>query len=432
GHAQDMGLGQALERERQGCVPRHEARGARDARRRRRLDRQYLVDLGLRRPGPHPHGLQRLEGRRTHHDQVGGRAVRAARDPRQLRSPRHPAADAHVEGVGRSRVAREIAARGAAQARRPGGRGRARRAVPGLGRGLVHHGHRAAGGRRLPGGMRERSRPAMAEAEFDRAKAKAFTQLMVRHLEGAAVSVMLDVGRRVGLFEAMAKMSAATSVQIAEKTGLSERYVREWLGAMVCGGIVEYAAGERTYRLPREHAAALTGGSTRNLSSMVEMFPLMNRVIPDVAEAFRTGGGVPYSAFQPDFTGLMDRRSRPRYDELLFSYLAKPEGIAARLEAGIRVADVGCGTGHCVGLMARRFPKSTFVGYDISEAGIAGARAAAAGLANASFEVQDVAKLEASTPFDLVTAFDAIHDQADPAGVLRRIRGALATGGTFL
>src|SRR5215475_15545393 len=273
----------------------------------------------------------------------------------------------------------------------------------------------------------------MAQAEFDRTKARAFTQLMVRHLEGAAVSVMLEVGRRVGLFEAMAKMSAATSVQIAEKAGLSERYVREWLGAMVCGGIVEYAAGERTYRLPREHAAALTGGSTRNLTSMVETFPLMNRVIPDVAEAFRTGGGVPYEAFQPDFTGLMDRRSRPRYDELLFSaYLGKPEGLVPRLEAGIRVADVGCGTGHCVALMARRFPKSTFVGYDISEEGIAEARAAARGLDNASFEVQDVAKLEPSTPFDLITAFDAIHDQADPAGVLRRIRAALAPGGTFL
>jgi SAM-dependent methyltransferase len=273
----------------------------------------------------------------------------------------------------------------------------------------------------------------MPEPEFDRAKAKAFTQLMVRHLEGAAVSIMLEVGRRVGLFEAMAKMGEVTSAEIAEKTGLSERYVREWLAAMVCGGIVEYAAGDRTYRLPREHAAGLTGSSTRNLTGMTEMFPLMNRVIPDVAEAFRTGRGVPYSAYQPDFTGLMDRRSRPRFDELLFSaYLGKPEGLIPRLETGIRVADVGCGTGHCITLMARRFPKSTFVGYDISEDGIAGARAAARGLDNASFVVQDVARLEASAPFDLITAFDAIHDQADPAGVLSGIRAALGAGGTFL
>jgi len=270
-------------------------------------------------------------------------------------------------------------------------------------------------------------------AEFDRAKAKAFTQLMVRHLEGAAVSIMIEVGRRVGLFEAMATMGAVTSVEIAEKTGLSERYVREWLAAMVCGGIIEYAAGEHTYRLPREHAAGLTGSSSRNLTGMAEMFPLMNRVIPDVADAFRTGHGVPYSAYQPDFTGLMDRRSRPRYDELLFStYLAKPEGLISRLEAGIRVADVGCGTGYCITLMARRFPKSTFIGYDISEEGIAEARAAARGLANASFVVQDIRRLETPVPFDLVTAFDAIHDQADPAGVIRRVRAALAPGGTFL
>ncbi len=273
----------------------------------------------------------------------------------------------------------------------------------------------------------------MPEAEFDRAKAKAFTQLMVRHLEGAAVTVMLEIGRRVGLFETMAKTGPATSAVIAEHAALDERYVREWLAAMACGGIVEYAAAERTFRLPREHASALTGSSTRNLTSMVEMFPLMNRVVPHVADAFRTGAGVPYSAYQPDFTGLMDRRSRPRFDELLLSaYLGKPEGVVARLEAGVRVADVGCGTGHCVALMARRFPKSTFVGYDISEEGIAEARAAARGLDNASFVVQDVAKLETPTPFDLVTAFDAIHDQADPAGVLRRIRQALAPGGIFL
>ena len=125
--------------------------------------------------------------------------------------------------------------------------------------------------------------------EFDRAKARAFTQLMVRHLEGAAVSLMLEVGRRVGLFDAMAQMGAVTSAEIAEKAGLDERYVREWLAAMVCGGVVEYAADAHTYRLPREHASALTGSSTRNLTSMVEMFPLLNRVIPDVAEAFRTG-----------------------------------------------------------------------------------------------------------------------------------------------
>src|SRR5262245_65743935 len=113
------------------------------------------------------------------------------------------------------------------------------------------------------------------EASFDRAKAKAFTMLMVRHLEGAAVCIMLEVGRRVGLFEAMATMGAVTSAEIAEKTGLSERYIREWLGAMTCGGIVEYAAAEGTYRLPREHDRGLTGSTNRYLTLFPGLFPVV-------------------------------------------------------------------------------------------------------------------------------------------------------------
>src|SRR5437667_8138814 len=145
------------------------------------------------------------------------------------------------------------------------------------------------------------------------------------------------------------------------------------------------------------------------------------------------GDGVPSGNYQTKSLGLMTVRSRPRYEQLLFRpRLAKPDALISRLEAGIRVADVGCGTGYCITLMARRFPKSTFIGYDISEEGIAEARAAARGLANASFVVQDIRRLETPVPFDLVTAFDAIHDQADPAGVIRRVRAALAPGGTFL
>ena len=258
---------------------------------------------------------------------------------------------------------------------------------------------------------------------------------MVRHLEGASVALMLDVGRRVGLFEALAATGAATSETLATRAGLNERYVREWLGAMVCGGLVEYDAGARTYLLPPEHAAVLIGSAPRNFALMAELFPLLSRVVPEVAEAFRTGAGVPYSAYQPDFTGLMDRRSRPRYDEMLFNgYLRLAEGLLPRLEAGIRVADIGCGTGYAIRLMASRFPRSTFVGYDASEPAIIEATVAAraASLPNASFVVEDVARLHSQTPFDLIMAFDAIHDQADPAGVLRGVRSALAPGGMFL
>src|SRR4029434_4738103 len=115
-----------------------------------------------------------------------------------------------------------------------------------------------------------------------------------------------------------------------------------WSSDVCSSDLVEYAAAEHTYRLPREHASALTGSSTRNLTSMGEMFPLLHRVLPRGGPAVCTGPGSVYTALHPDSTGLMDRRSRPRYDELLFSaYLGKPEGLVARLEAGIRVADVG-------------------------------------------------------------------------------------------
>jgi SAM-dependent methyltransferase len=270
---------------------------------------------------------------------------------------------------------------------------------------------------------------------LDEGKVKAFIQRMVTHLTGASIGLMLEVGRQTGLFETLAVMAPATSSAIAERAGLIERYVREWLGAMVCGGIVEYEPAAQTYRLPPEHALLLTGSSSRNLVTLGAMFPLLMRVVPDVVKAFRQGGGVPYAAYEPDFAGLMDGRSRPRYDEFLFSkYLGSVEGLIPRLEAGIRVGDIGCGTGYAINLMARRFPRSTFVGHDFSETAIARARAEAAaiGVANAVFEVQDVTKLPREPKFDLITAFDAIHDQIAPADVLLRIREALAPGGTFM
>ena len=269
---------------------------------------------------------------------------------------------------------------------------------------------------------------------MDDVKLKAFTRRMIGHINGASIMLMVEIGRQVGLFEAMASLTTASAPAIAERAGLVERYVREWLGAMVCGGIVEYDPLTRTYTLPAEHAAMLTGASSRNLASAASFFPLLSRVVPDVARAFRDGGGVPYSAYQPDFTELMDRRSRPRYDEFLVDrYLGLP-ALGPRLEGGIRVADIGCGTGYCINLMARHYPKSSFVGYDVSEAAIGRARdeARALGLTNVSFVVQDVARLTTDAPFDLITAFDAIHDQVDPAEVLRRIHAALGLGGTFL
>src|SRR5207249_5738190 len=112
-----------------------------------------------------------------------------------------------------------------------------------------------------------------AQRDLDEARVKAFTQRMVTHLTGASVALMMEVGRQTGLFDTLAAMPPATSTAIAEQAGLAERYVREWLGAMVCGGIVEYDPGAHTYHLPPEHAVLLTGQTSRNLVTLAEMFP---------------------------------------------------------------------------------------------------------------------------------------------------------------
>jgi SAM-dependent methyltransferase len=161
---------------------------------------------------------------------------------------------------------------------------------------------------------------------------------------------------------------------------------------------------------------------------------MLAKRLPGVVECFKTGGGVPYSEFRPDFTDYMDASWRLLYDGLLIKgFLPVVKGLPERLAEGIRVADLGCGTGHAINLMAREYPKSDFVGYDISEDAIERARAEARGmgLANARFEVADVAQLSGGR-FDLITSFDSIHDQRDPAAVLRSAAASLAPGGVYL
>jgi SAM-dependent methyltransferase len=164
------------------------------------------------------------------------------------------------------------------------------------------------------------------------------------------------------------------------------------------------------------------------------MFPLAASTLPELVACFRHGGGVPYSRFRPEFTRVMDDSWRRIYDDqLIDGFLPAAKGLPDRLRLGIRAADFGCGTGHALNLMAREYPASTFVGYDLAEDAIADARqeAAAMGLSNVRFEVQDVASLPSDAKFDLIMAFDSIHDQARPEIALRAIANALAPDGIF-
>jgi SAM-dependent methyltransferase len=269
---------------------------------------------------------------------------------------------------------------------------------------------------------------------LDEARVEQFAGRLLATYTEATVTLMIDAASRTGLLDALAA-GEGTSTDVADRAGLVERYVRECLGALVTGGIVEYDPATGRYALPPEHAVCLTGPGSLNLAPFARLNTLLARHIDGVTRAFREGGGVPYEAFRPEFTDMMDTLSRGLLDEQLIAGILPATGdLPARLDVGTRVADIGCGTGHAVNLMARAHPRSSFVGYDLAPDAIARARAEAAewGLVNASFDVQDVRQLPTDPPLGAVFAFDAIHDQADPAGVLARVHAALEPGGVFV
>jgi SAM-dependent methyltransferase len=226
----------------------------------------------------------------------------------------------------------------------------------------------------------------------------------------------------------MAILPAATPAQIAEAAGLHERYVREWLGAMAVGRIVEYDAVLDTYHLPAEHAAALTrAAAPNNLAAFTQYIPQLGAVEDGVLHAFRNGGGVPYADFKR-FHEIMAEDSGQSVLPALFDHiLPLIPGVEAALAAGIDVLDLGCGVGKALMLLAERYPNSRFTGYDFSDEAIrrAGDEAARKGLANLHFAVVDAAQFNEARRYDLICTFDAIHDQARPDVALRN-------GGVYL
>src|SRR5262245_8986115 len=271
------------------------------------------------------------------------------------------------------------------------------------------------------------------DTTFDPQKAEEFLGSLIAIYTGSMLTFMIDIGHRTGLLTSAAA-GPATSEQLADHAGCDERYVREWLAALVTGGVVEYDPATGTYWLPPERAAALTDGPM-NLAPMAQLSAHLGKHVHQVARAFREGGGVPYSEFRPEFTDVMDSISRTIFDAwLIDGYLPLAPGLTDQLRAGARMADVACGTGHALVLLARTFPNSTFVGYDLDDGAIARARAEAAGaqLNNVAYEVCDAATLSVTEPFDAVFVSDAIHDQVAPAEVLSRIHTALKPGGVFL
>jgi 2-polyprenyl-3-methyl-5-hydroxy-6-metoxy-1,4-benzoquinol methylase len=270
---------------------------------------------------------------------------------------------------------------------------------------------------------------------LDTAKKDAFERKLLDMFNHAGLALMTSLGHRTGLFDAMADMPAATSQQIADRTNLSERYVREWLGAMVTAGVVEHQPGNNTYRLPAEHAALLTrAASPNNMAVTAQWIAVLGFVEDRVLEAFRHGRGVPYEAYHRFHEVMAEESGQTVVAALEPHILPLVPGLVERLSQGIDVLDVGCGSGQAMMWLAQRFPASRLAGYDFSAEAVAAAQSEAQrrGLKNVRFEAKDAAEMNDRRAYDLITAFDAIHDQARPGQVLKSIAAALRPGGTFL
>lgn len=278
----------------------------------------------------------------------------------------------------------------------------------------------------------------LAENQHDaNDEAARFEERFVDALNAGGILLMSSIGHRLGLFDSLYEAVPMTSEELADTTGLNERYLREWLGAMVAGRIMEMDPQTGRYQLPRAHALCLSRYGEANLTVYAQFFGVLGGLEDDILQCFREGGGVPYERF-PRFHEVMAEDSGQTVLAALFDHILPiVEGLTTRLEQGIRVLDVGCGRGMALMKMAARFPASRFTGYDLSDEAIAWAQQEAerSGLDNIRFEARDVTDFHDTAPeaaFELITTFDAIHDQARPLNVLKGIQRALTEDGVYL
>jgi len=270
---------------------------------------------------------------------------------------------------------------------------------------------------------------------LDATKVDAFGGRLLGMLNDAGLALMISIGHRTGLFDTLASLPPAAASTIAGVARLNERYVREWLGAMTVGRIVVHDPVAGTYHLPREHAALLTrAAAPNNLAAFMQYTSLLGQVEEQIVHCFREGGGVPYADFTR-FHEVMAEDSGQTIVAALFDHvLPLVPGLREQLERGIDVLDLGCGRGIALAALARKFPRSRFLGVDFNRDAIAWAKGQvdADCLVNLRYEALDAAMLEFTDAFDFIATFDAIHDQARPDRVLANIARALRPDGVYL
>lgn len=269
---------------------------------------------------------------------------------------------------------------------------------------------------------------------INEARSEQFAERMMTVLNHGALNLMISIGHRTGLFDTLSGLRPSTSQEIADAAGLNERYVREWLGAMTTGEILEHDHENNTYSLPDEHAAWLTrAAAPNNIAITTQWMSVLGGVETKIVDCFHNGGGVPYEAYERFLDVMCEESHQTVIVPLIDDLLPLAPGLKEKLEEGIEVLDVGCGSGFAMVQMAKEFPKSSFTGYDMSEEAIelGKERALELGLTNITLQVKDVAAFTNEKQFDLITTFDAVHDQADPACVLSNIHRALKDDGVY-
>ena len=271
---------------------------------------------------------------------------------------------------------------------------------------------------------------------LDQAKLEAFMQKVVGELGAAASAVLVRIGDRLGLYRALAEVGPMTSDELGERTSTHERYVREWLANQAAGGYLTYEPASGRYTLPPEQALALaTEDSPASVQGAFQVLAAAAKAEPHLLEAFRTGGGIPWGAQDPELFEGTERFFRPGYAaNLVEHWIPALDGMDSKLRDGATVADVGCGYGASTLVMARAYPRSRFVGFDSHRGSIDAARRRAdeAGLSErVRFEAADAVSFPGNG-FDLVAHFDSLHDMADPVGAARRVKQALAPGGSWM
>lgn len=269
-------------------------------------------------------------------------------------------------------------------------------------------------------------------------KLKDFLGKVVNDFGAALSSTLAYIGQRLGLYKAMAGAEPMTPAELAERTGTTERYVREWLINQAAGGYVEYDPESGRYSLPPEQAVALTDESSPfYVGGGFYVIKAMSQAQPRIMDAFRNGGGMLWGEHDPDLFVGTAKFFRPGYTaHLVGEWIPALTGVEEKLKAGGKVADIGCGHGASTIIMAKAYPNSRFYGYDNHEASIEQARAASkeAGVEDrVKFEVSNARDIPAvEGGYDLIAFFDCLHDMGDPVGACKRAYETLAEDGSVM